>query len=398
MKIIYLHQYFKKPSMSGGVRSYEFARRLVRDGHDVILVTSDTKNRFKSWKVEFIDGIEVHWISVPYDNSYGIFSRLWAFLKFIFLATIHCSKIKCDKIFATSTPLTVAIPAIIMNKIKGTPYLFEVRDVWPEVPIALGVINNKVLKWVAFWLEKVAYKNADSIIALSIDMKKSIISRFPECTVKVIPNAADVNLFDTSKDDDNEELVASINSIKEKHKFIVFYTGTFGVVNNISYIINLASYSNGEVGFVIVGNGKERSSLEKMAKDKGVLDSIVYFLGPVIKSELYILHKYGDLACSTVLPIKELYANSANKVFDAFAAGTPILINHGGWISKLIDNTKCGIRLDEEPSKLEFDKLYSYLSDHYSFEQSRSSSRRLGESIYNRDVLYAKFLNSIEGN
>ncbi|WP_158653462.1 glycosyltransferase family 4 protein [Vibrio owensii] len=384
--------------MSGGVRSYEFARRLVRDGHDVILVTSDTKNRFKSWKVEFIDGIEVHWISVPYDNSYGIFSRLWAFLKFIFLATIHCSKIKCDKIFATSTPLTVAIPAIIMNKIKGTPYLFEVRDVWPEVPIALGVINNKVLKWVAFWLEKVAYKNADSIIALSIDMKKSIISRFPECTVKVIPNAADVNLFDTSKDDDNEELVASINSIKEKHKFIVFYTGTFGVVNNISYIINLASYSNGEVGFVIVGNGKERSSLEKMAKDKGVLDSIVYFLGPVIKSELYILHKYGDLACSTVLPIKELYANSANKVFDAFAAGTPILINHGGWISKLIDNTKCGIRLDEEPSKLEFDKLYSYLSDHYSFEQSRSSSRRLGESIYNRDVLYAKFLNSIEGN
>ncbi|WP_061039770.1 glycosyltransferase family 4 protein [Vibrio coralliirubri] len=398
MKIIYLHQYFKKPSMSGGVRSYEFARRLVRDGHDVILVTSDTKNRFKSWKIENIDGIEVHWISVPYDNSYGVFSRLWAFFKFIFLATIHCAKIECDKVFATSTPLTIVIPAILIKKIKGVPYLFEVRDVWPEVPIALGIINNKLLRCAALWLEKLAYRNASSIIALSTDMKKSILSRFPNSKVKVIPNAADIELFDISKSDNNKDLVTSLKRIKNKHEFIVFYTGTFGLVNNLSYIIDLASYSNGKVGFVIVGDGREKSSLEELAKKKGVLDSVLYFLGPVKKSELYIFHKYGDIACSTVLPIEELYANSANKVFDAFAAGTPILINHGGWISELIDKTKCGIQLDETPSKKEFEDLYSYLSDRESLEKGRASSKLLGGSLYNRDILYAEFLKSIEGN
>ncbi|HHX8492643.1 TPA: glycosyltransferase WbuB, partial [Vibrio diabolicus] len=93
MKIIYLHQYFKKPSMSGGVRSYEFAKRMVNDGHEVIMITSDTVNDFSGWRVESFEGIQIHWVSVKYDNKFGFVQRILSFLKFILLSSFHILKI-----------------------------------------------------------------------------------------------------------------------------------------------------------------------------------------------------------------------------------------------------------------------------------------------------------------
>jgi len=151
MKIIYLHQYFNTPKMSGGTRSYEMARRLVAAGHEVHMITSDRSlNRaFQGWKEEEIEGINVCWYSNKYSNSFGIFRRLLAFFQFAFATMRKVRTMDADLIFATSTPLTIAIPGVYASKSKSVPLVFEVRDLWPELPIALGVISNPLMKFLA---------------------------------------------------------------------------------------------------------------------------------------------------------------------------------------------------------------------------------------------------------
>lgn len=384
--------------MNGGVRSYEFARRLVRDGHQVILITADTENEFKSWNIENIDGIEVHWISINYDNSFGFHRRLLAFFKFIIFSTFHIIPIQADKIIATSTPLTISIPAIIYKLIKRKDFIFEVRDVWPEVPIALGFLNNSFLRSLAVSLEKLTYHQASALITLSPDMKKSISNRVTGKRVEVIPNASDTHLFE--KDIDYQKIDKDIFDklilIKENHNKVVFYTGTLGMVNNLSYFINLASFSSGEVAFVIIGSGKERKQLETLADENGTLEKKVYFFDSLPKDKLYIVHHLYDLAFSTVLPIEELYANSANKVFDAFASGSPICINHSGWLKELIDRECCGLVLQSHATKSEFDKLLSFLNNEKKMTEARKASKRLGQTDFNRERLYSKFKEVIE--
>ncbi|MFH4499717.1 glycosyltransferase family 4 protein [Vibrio diabolicus] len=390
MKIIYIHQYFKLPKMSGGVRSFEQAKRMVSDGHKVIMITSDTANYFKGWKIEEYDGIEIHWVSVKYDNKFGFVQRILSFLKFILLASFHMLKIKSDLVYATSTPLTIVIPAIIYKKIKKVPYVFEVRDVWPEVPIALGVIKNSFLKKSAYFLERLAYKNARNIIALSPDMRSSIESRYKLDNIEVIPNAADVSIFRNRSVNKNDPIYLKLNSIKERHNKVLFYTGTFGLVNNLKYLIKLATFSKGELAIVIIGGGKEEIELKILAKSLGVLDKTIYFVGRINKEQLYIPHSLFDMAISTVLPIKELYANSANKVFDAFASGTPLMINHGGWIKDIIENNKCGIALPEVANQEAYDELYNFITNDDVMLTAKNNSEKLGDDEFNRDRLYRK--------
>ena len=381
--------------MNGGIRSYEFAKRLASRGHEVIMVTSDTDRVFKGWKIEKLDGFEVHWISVKYDNSYGFVQRLWAFLKFLILASIHICSLKSDKLFATSTPLTIAIPALIYKIVKRKSYIFEVRDVWPEVPIALGVIKNKALIRLAFLVEKLAYKNAEHIVALSPDMEKSVLKRCGNTPLTVIPNAADCNLFNLPLPND-DPFLRDLKSIKEKHNKVVFYTGAFGLVNNLRSFIKLSAFSGGEIGFVIIGQGKEESELKEYAKELSILDKNLYFLPSVNKNQLSFVHSVFDMATSTVLPIDALYANSANKVFDAFAAGTPLLINHGGWIKELIERSKCGLVINNTPTKDDYYALSAFLFSEELYTESCDASLSLGQNVYNREKLFEHLLSVIE--
>lgn len=396
MKLIYLHQYFKKPTMNGGVRSYEFAKRLAENGHDVVVVTSDNVNSFSGWRIEKLDGFEVHWISVKYDNSYGFIMRMYAFIKFLVLSSIHVCKIDCDKLFATSTPLTVAIPALFFKFFKRKSYVFEVRDVWPEVPIALGVLQSKFLILPALLLEKLAYKYAESIIALSPDMASSINNRFENVNITVIPNASDCHLFNI--DVVEGDFSDCLDEINNQHQFVVFYTGALGLVNNLSYLIDLSVHSCGKIGFVVIGSGREEKELELYAQERGVLGRTFHLLPSVSKKQLSTVHTKFHMATSTVLPIKELYANSANKVFDAFASGTPLLINHGGWLSDLIERERCGLALSNKANIDDYNKLYQFLDNDLIYKEACNSSTALGKNIFNREVLFTKFSEVLKNN
>lgn len=194
LKVIYLHQYFNTPDMSGGTRSYEMARRMVAAGHEVHMVTStrDPNHRHAGWFVSEEAGIQIHWYPVPYSNDMSYAQRMAAFWSFAIAARKKAIQLEGDVVFATSTPLTIALPAVPAARKKKIPMVFEVRDLWPEMPIAIGALNNPLLRFAARRLEHWAYKNSAAVVALSPGMKAGVVATgYPAERVAVIPNSSD---------------------------------------------------------------------------------------------------------------------------------------------------------------------------------------------------------------
>jgi glycosyltransferase involved in cell wall biosynthesis len=384
MKIIYLHQYYHNPSMSGSTRSYEMARRLVTMGHEVHLITS-TRGYNVSNKITFEEGIFVHWIKVDYSNRMSFYRRLYSFFAFAILSFIYSIRIKGDVLFATSTPLTIALPGVAASKWLKIPFFFEVRDLWPTVPIAMGLIKNNCLIYATKKLELFAYNNAQSIVALSDDMKEGIVKLgVNQAKVSVIPNACDLNLFNHVKN--NKDV------FRKKYGFgneiIILYPGTIGIVNHVEWLVKLGFElkANSKFKIVVVGDGIEKDKVLSMAHNLKVLGENFFIIDSVSKSSITEYFEMADFIISTILPIKELEANSANKFFDALSSGTPVLVNHGGWQAELIKNKNCGIQLPFDVSKAA--KLLEGINEiEETILKMGFNARKLAEEKFSRDKL-----------
>ncbi len=154
MKIIYIHQYFVTPAEPGGTRSYWFAKELINSGHEVTMITSTNTSHPLPGRFN-IDGINVIYVKNDYSNYFSPFRKIISFLKFFIKSILKASKEKqVDLVFATSTPLTVGAIALWLKRLKHWNYVFEVRDLWPEFPIQIGAIKNRLLIRILKRLEK----------------------------------------------------------------------------------------------------------------------------------------------------------------------------------------------------------------------------------------------------
>lgn len=388
MRIVYLHQYFRPPTGVGSTRSYEFARRLAARGHDVhVVTTSRVGEQFRGWREEALEGFTVHSTHVPYSHAMSIRDRLRSFLTYAVRASLQARKLRADVIFATSTPLTIAIPAVAAQLGRGTPLVFEVRDLWPEVPIAMGALRGKTARRAAYALQRLAYARSTHIVALSPDMKRGIADRgVDEDDITVIPNSSDVDFFASPT-------AADVRSFKERHSLgddhIVLYAGTLGRVNDTRYLVQVARAS-ADLGrthqFVVVGDGVERTSIERAARDCGVLGKNFHLLPPVPKTEMPIIFAAASVTVSTVAPIEALWANSANKFFDSFAAGRPIMINHEGWQAEVLRRSGAGIVVDPHDAAGAARTLDELLTDATRLAAAGDAARSLGIQEYSRDT------------
>ncbi len=382
--------------MAGGTRSYEMARRLVSMGHEVHIVTSSRNNSTLSdYELTKEEGINVHWIKVAYSNNFSDLSRIFAFLKFAWSATIRGISLGGDVVFATSTPLTVAIPGYIISRKLSIPMVFEVRDLWPELPIAIGSLENNLLKWIAHRLERFAYFNSSWVVALSEGMKKGVVTTgYNPNKVTVIPNSCDLELFGV-EDKAKRSLDFRARNNIPSDAILIIYAGTFGRINGVDYLVDLAEalQKNSNLRFLAIGEGAEFNSVKELASSKGVLNKNFHILGSVSKSEMVNVLSAADIATSLFIPLEEMEANSANKFFDALAAGCPILINYGGWQAELLRNNDAGIQIDRNIS-VAADQIRDFISDPENLIASGLNSRNLGELNFSRDDL-AKELENV---
>lgn len=397
MRILYLHQYFATPQSSGGTRSYEFAKRLIAKGHEVHFITSpgylpeQYKQVSKTTTVEF-DGIPVTIIPVPYGNKMSFSRRIRAFISFACRASIEAMKHKPDVIFATSTPLTIAIPGIFAKLWRRRPMVFEVRDLWPELPIAIGALNNPLLKWAGSALEWVAYHSATHIIALSPGMADGVVRRgIPRERVTVIPNSCDTAVFDVPRSEG--DVIRGRLGIDEKTPLVV-YAGTFGHINGVSYLVELAAEMqkiNPSVRFLIVGGGVEREKVLARANELGVLDENLTIWSSIPKHEIPQVLAAADVATSLFVPLEPMWNNSANKFFDALAAGKPIAINYRGWQAKLLEEHKAGLTLSPESPQDAAAELNHFLQSPGRLDAASHQSRKLAYELFSRDLLAEQF-------
>jgi glycosyltransferase involved in cell wall biosynthesis len=395
MKIAYLHQYFCTPQMSGGTRSYEFARRLAGEGHEVHVVTTRQDGTGSGWDIEEVDGIFVHWLANRYNNRMGVLRRVWSFLAFSAHAAARTVKLDADVNLATSTPLTIAVPALVGRIARRTPYVFEVRDLWPEMPIAVGLLRNRCAIRMARLLERAAYKGATRIVALSPGMARGVIDvdGRPD-VVAMIPNSCDSMMADATV-----EQVSRFRTDRPwlQDRPLVVYAGTLGVLNNVDYLVDLAALVkriDKDVRFLVVGDGARKGAIEARARSRGVLGETFFIEAPIAKAEVPTLMGAADVACALFAPIVEMEKNSSNKFFDGLASGTPVLVNYGGWHRELIKSHGAGLAFQSEPSEDEAFALVRMVRDDRARLEAAAAARVLA-AAFDRDVLFQKFRDTL---
>ncbi|NPC84135.1 glycosyltransferase family 4 protein, partial [Pyxidicoccus fallax] len=348
MRIIYLHQYFTTPTMQGGTRSYELARRLVRMGHEVHMVTSDRQpgNEARGWRESDESGIHVHWLPVPYSQKMSYPERMRAFGNFAINSSHRAAQLAGDVVYATSTPLTIAVPGIVASKWNRRPMVFEVRDLWPAIPIAVGALKSRPAILAAQALEKAAYAGAAHIVALSPGMKAGVeAAGVSPDKITIIPNLCDPERFHVP--------AAEGQAFRRKYPWLgdrpmVLYAGTLGLVNGVDYLVRVAAdvlARDAEVRFVILGRGSEEPALHALAERLGVKDRNLFFLPPVPKAEVPAVLSAATIATSLFTDVPGMEDNSANKFFDALASSRPLALNYGGWQAELLEQERFGLRL-----------------------------------------------------
>jgi len=387
MRILYLHQYFTTRAGTVGTRSYEFARYLVGKGHQVSLVTGiSERSKVADWADKpgglisrgTIDGIDVTVLKIRYSNIMGYGRRMVSFAAFMLLAVWAGLRVgKRDLVFATSTPLTIGIPGFIVSRLRSVPFVFEIRDLWPAAPIAVGALRNRTVIRLAKWLEAFLYHSARRVIVLSPSALEVLVQEgVPEEKLRLIPNCADLELFKPG----------TARDFRAKHaledRFICLYSGAMGVANGLDIILRTADLLRDDdtLLFVLVGDGREKARL--IATKERLQLGNVLFLDPRPREQLPDIVGSADLGLLVFKPLKIFETTSPNKLFDYLAAGKPVLTNLGGWIKELLERSGAGIAVPADDAA-QMAEAIIWLS------KNEDTRRRMGISA--RELAIAEF-------
>ncbi len=398
MHILYLHQHFALPEGSTGTRSYELARRWVKAGHRVTLVCgksdqsgfdlTENKRHYQA------AGIDIVALNTKYSNSLSFLSRVFSFFQFILLSFWAGLCVKnADVIYATSTPLTIGIPAMLLKWFKRVPFVFEVRDQWPRIPIEMGIIRNPLLKSLLRWLERCIYKSSAGIVALSPGMADGIrqVLRDMSREVVIAPNSSDLSLFRPDIDG-----IATRQEMGWQNKFVVLHFGAMGKVNSLGFLIDVSQRVSEyqDIHIVLLGEGRERQNLSNRVSELNLQN--IEVRGPVRKNELPEVVAACDVSTVIIGDYPVIQDNSSNKFFDSLSAGKPILINYSGWQRELIETNRCGYGCKLFDVDEYTEKLIQMYADRENLQKMRENARTLAETEFDRDLISNRILTLID--
>ena len=391
-----------------GTRSYEFARYLVKQGHEVTMLCSGINNedrltvpRGKTHIETEVEGIRCVPIAAACANPLNInhmsgYRRMWLFMQFAWLAERIGKQLpKHDVVFATHVPLTIGLPAIEISRHYNIPFVFEVRDLWPQALINFGALKNPLAIWWMRRMERKIYRAADHIVALSPGMKQGITQTgVPDNKVTVITNASDLDLFhpEMKRGSGRERLGLG-------NRFAAIYFGAIGFANGLEMVVEAARIlqqrGRGDIVIVLHGDGGRRTALKKMVADYS-LDNVI-FSDPVPDKSIVAELVAACDVCLTIYRASKEHTWSPNKMFDALAAGRPVVINVPGWLTQTIESNGCGCGVPPDRSEVLADTLEQLESDPSLCEEMGRNARALAEREFARETLAAKLEHVLYG-
>jgi glycosyltransferase involved in cell wall biosynthesis len=361
MKILLIHQYFLEKGDGGGSRFNEMTQVWAAQGHEITVLSGMVhyatgekplkyKGKFIVIENQFYQNVNVVRCHVSESYNTNFLGRLWAYFSFVFssiYAGLFKIKGKYDVIVVTSPPLFVGITAYVLSRIKRLPFVFEIRDLWPESAIDTGILKNKTIIKFAFWFEKFIYKKATLINVLTPAFRDKLINekKVPKEKVIFIPNAADFSL--------SEEIDQDFNAVEFKKdlglegKFVITYVGAHGVANHLIQLIDAAEkLTETNVIFQLIGAGMKKEELLKEVAKRNLKN--VIFRDSVSKKEVFKFILSSDVGASVLKKVDTFKTIYSNKSFDYMSCKKPILLAIDGVSRELVNDAKCGVYVEPE--------------------------------------------------
>ena len=414
MRILLVHQYFLEKNEGGGSRFNEITKMWSDQGHEITVLAGmvhyNTGKKPKKYRGKFIfhdkefyNNVDIIRCYVSEKYNVNFVGRLWAYFSFVFssiCAGIFKSKGKYDFILVSSPPLFVGVTAYFISVIKRIPFIFEIRDLWPETAIDTGVLKNRLAIKFSFLFEKFIYKRSKLINVLTPAFRDKLISNknVPEKKIIFIPNAADFSLSEKISND----ISFNSNQFKKKlsfeNKFVITYVGAHGVANHLIQIIDAAEIlQNTEIIFQLIGAGMRKEFLVNEVRKRNLTN--VVFRDPVPKSDVFKYILSSDVGISVLKNIDTFKTIYSNKTFDYMSCKKPILLAIDGVSRKLIESANCGFFVEPENSLMLAEKstLMSKL-DKKQLHQMGVNGYNYAKEHFDRKKLANKYLNLIKLN
>jgi glycosyltransferase involved in cell wall biosynthesis len=403
MHILLVHQAFAALDEPGGTRHHELARYLAGRGHRLTIIASP---------VSYLTGSPSPFGIAKYtgqgrgDRGEGgvtiirtytyralhksFVHRAFSFISFMVSSFFAGMRVKqVDLVWGTSPPIFQGVTAWMLARLKGVPFLFEVRDLWPTFAIAVGVLKNPLLIGMSLWLERFLYRHADQIMVNSPGYVAHVTDRGAR-QVELVPNGADPDMFDPLGQGSD---FRSANHLE--NQFVVLYAGAHGMSNDLGVVLDAAKILRDvTVTFVLLGDGKEKPALQKQAIAMQ-LDNVL-FLPPVAKTSMSAVMAGADAGLAILKPIEEYKTTYPNKVFDYMAAGKPVVLAIDGVIREVVEAAGCGIFAQPGDPFALVQAVQLLVADRVRSQQMGLAGRRYLEEHFDRSALADRLVDLME--
>ena len=393
MHILLIHQIFLSPKEAGSTRHFELAKYLVKKGNKVTIIgstlsylTGTVEDRLKGKFItrESIEGIEIirAWAYSKIHKSYV--NRFFSFISFMISSIIAGLKTKkVNIIIACSPQIFTGISGFVLSKLRGVPFIFEVRDLWPKFAIETGVITNPILIFLAEFLEKFIYKKADYFIINS----PGFFSHLKKFGIKkekifLIPNGVDTKVF---KPEDKYNRVRKELGLNDD--FVVMYSGAHGLANNLDTIIHSARLLDDyhDIKFLFVGDGKEKPRLMKLTESYNLKN--VIFAGAQPKEKMPEYCHAADVCIAILKKLDSFTTTYPNKIFDYMACGCPTILAIDGVAREVIEKAKAGEFVEPDNQEQLAQKVLKFYNSPELTKQYGINARRYVKDHFDREKI-----------
>jgi glycosyltransferase involved in cell wall biosynthesis len=392
MHILLIHQAFAALNEPGGTRHHELARHLRQLGHQITIIASPVsyltgtdQNRQGRKQVDDLGVTILRSYSLPALHRSFIW-RVLGFLSFMISSFINGLFIhKVDLVWGTTPPIFQGLTAWLLARMKGVPFLLEVRDLWPSFAVAVGVLRNKFLIKLSEGLERFLYEHADQVVVNSPGFIQHVQARGAK-EVTLVPNGADPEMFDPRN---TGEFFRKKFGLEDN--FVILYAGAHGMSNDLDVVLDAAEIIKHEsiIKIILLGSGKEKSRLRAEA-DRREIENLM-FLPPLAKIDMPAALAGADVCLAILKPIEMYKSTYPNKVFDYMAAGRPVLLAIDGVIRQVVEEAQAGLFVPPgDPGALAF-AMREFASNPEKCRTMGMNGRKLVESHFSREKFADKF-------
>jgi glycosyltransferase involved in cell wall biosynthesis len=407
MNILLIHQYFLEEDDPGGSRWNEFTRVWTEQGHTVTVLGGmmhyNGKEKIAEYKGKYfvkkqqgaVTVLRCH-VSEAYNKHF--IGRLWGYFSFMFsslYAGLFKVKGKFDVVIVTSPPLFVGVSGYLVSRLRRMPFVFEVRDLWPESAIDTGVLTNKMVIKLAYWVEAFIYNRAKLINVLTPAFYKVLRDKkhIPETKLVQISNAADFSLSEKLLNEFDREAFRKEHGLEGK--FVITYVGAHGVANHLEQILDAGeALKDTRVLFLLIGQGMEKDRLMKMREERKIDN--VRFIDSVPKAEVFKYILASEMGASVLKRVDTFKTVYSNKTFDYMSCKKPILMAIDGVSRELLEEAKAGSYVEPE-NTAEYDRVIrEYLNAPERLKTEGENGYRYAKENFDRELLAKKYIGYIE--